>query len=269
MTPFQKAIKYAAMAFAVFLAVSIIGGIIGAVASVGFLFGGGSDVGEMQTYDVADGITELEIRLNASALSIEYGDFGVESNVTELSVKEKNGKLVISEPNRFGSVRAGDAVVTVYLPQGAVLKDISIEMGAGNLTAEGIFTETFSMNLGAGNVEIEELVVAKRASIDGGAGNLEIKRGGISDLDLDMGVGKLEMHVELAGESDLDLGVGDTHLHLVGSPEAYRIELDKGLGEATVDGKKASDGDVFGDGSNKIDIDSGVGKVEIDFTQAE
>lgn len=267
MTPYQKAIKYAAMAFAIFLAVSIIGGIIGAVASIGLFFDGEDTVGEMRTYDVGEQITELEVGLNAAALSIEYGNSGVESNVNDLTVEEKNGKLIISEPDRFVSVQAEKAVVKVYLPEGAVLDEVSIEMGAGNLTADSILARDFSMNLGAGNVKIEELTVAKSASIDGGAGNLEIKRGEIADLDLDMGVGKLELTASLTGESDFDLGVGNTSLTLIGSPDDYRIKLDKGIGDATVDGEKANDGDVFGDGENELTIDSGVGKVEIDFAE--
>ena len=53
MTSTQKIIKYCAIAFALFLAVSIIGGIVSAVASLSFISGGKHDVGDMNTYAIS------------------------------------------------------------------------------------------------------------------------------------------------------------------------------------------------------------------------
>ena len=59
MTPFQKTIKYCAIAFAVFLSVSIIVGIIGALASVSMIFGSKNIAGETKNYTISKNITDL------------------------------------------------------------------------------------------------------------------------------------------------------------------------------------------------------------------
>ena len=74
MTSTQKIIKYCAIAFALFLAVSIIGGIVSVVASLSFISGGKHDVGDMNTYAISDTVDDLEIDLAAAQLEIVSGD---------------------------------------------------------------------------------------------------------------------------------------------------------------------------------------------------
>ena len=47
----------------------------------------------------------------------------------------------------------------------------------------------------------------------------------------------------------------------------YCIILDKGLGNATINGKNMSDDTTYGTGENKLDIDGGVGSIQIDFIE--
>lgn len=62
-------------------------------------------------------------------------------------------------------------------------------------------------------------------------------------------------------------GIGETSLVLVGTDNDYKIELDKGIGEAWLDGKKMSDDSFYGSGSRRIEIDGGVGELNISFTE--
>ena len=43
--------------------------------------------------------------------------------------------------------------------------------------------------------------------------------------------------------------------------------LDKGVGEAVIGGERAADGAVYGSGENAVDVDGGVGRVEIGFEE--
>ena len=54
---------------------------------------------------------------------------------------------------------------------------------------------------------------------------------------------------------------------LIGEEDDYKIELDKGIGEATLDGKEMSDDSVYGAGENYVEIDGGVGKLNITFRE--
>ena len=80
-----------------------------------------------------------------------------------------------------------------------------------------------------------------------------------------MGVGELNLTSELSGKSSIDYGVGETNLVLIGEEDDYKIELDKGIGEAWLDGRKMSDDSVYGAGENYIEIDGGIGELNVSF----
>ena len=81
-----------------------------------------------------------------------------------------------------------------------------------------------------------------------------------------MGVGKLTLKSRIEGKSALDYGIGQTNLTLLGSSEDYKIEIDKGIGEARLDGESMKDDSVYGGGENRIEIDGGIGEINIDFS---
>ena len=66
-------------------------------------------------------------------------------------------------------------------------------------------------------------------------------------------------------ESSIDYGIGETSLALLGNAEDHQIKLDKGIGEARLNGEKMNDDSVYGGGSNRIDIDGGIGELNITF----
>lgn len=61
--------------------------------------------------------------------------------------------------------------------------------------------------------------------------------------------------------------LGAAHITLIGSENDYRIELDKGLGDARINGESVSDGAVRGNGANSIDVEGGIGEIRIDFSE--
>ena len=84
-----------------------------------------------------------------------------------------------------------------------------------------------------------------------------------------MGVGKLTLKSRIEGESDIDYGVGQTDLCLLGSKADYKIELDKGSGEAKLCGESMKDDSVYGWGESRIEIDGGIGAIYIEFSEDE
>lgn len=94
-----------------------------------------------------------------------------------------------------------------------------------------------------------------------------VNGGSLSNLDFNMGVGETSLTSRLSGSCDFDLGIGSTKLILIGQSDDYAIDVNKGLGEITVDGKKMSDGGVFGEGNNRIKIDGGIGEISVVFEE--
>ena len=74
MTSAQKIIKYCAIAFAIFLIVSIVSGILGAVSGVSYFLSGKTTVTEMETFPITSSVKELKIDLSAARLRLQTGD---------------------------------------------------------------------------------------------------------------------------------------------------------------------------------------------------
>lgn len=266
MTSWQKAIKYLALAFALFLTVSIFGGIFGVLGFVSNVFDGKDAVGELKTYTVAGNVEELKLEIGAARLTIEEGDsISVESNNPYLEVREENGCLIVTETEHHYTNTDGKIQLNLYLPADFTFKKAEVQTGAGQVRIKCLAAETLYLELGAGRVQIDTLEALRAAKIIGGAGQVTVQNGALQNLRLEMGVGELRITSALTGDCDLNMGIGAAYLTLVGKPDAYRIELDKGLGAATLDGEHLSESTVRGNGANKIDIDGGVGEIRIAF----
>ena len=272
MTTVQKVIKYLAIAFAIFLTVTIIGGILSIVGLLGGFFTGEDVIGGMQTYSVSSGVQNLDVVIKAADIHIKEGDaFSVESNLKNLKVEEKDGCLVIKDRTEIKDQLLGstniDAVLTLCVPIGTVLDNVNLTTGAGRLKVDNLSTEMLDFELGAGEVTIGTLVSLKSADIEGGAGKITISDGAIKNLDLEMGVGQLNLTSALTGACQLDSGIGEMNITLRHSKDDYKLELEKGLGSISVDGKDVSNNTSIGNGSNQVEIHGGVGAINVDFKE--
>ena len=278
MTEAQRIIKYLAIALAVFLTVAIIGGILSAVGVLGGIFLGGDRAetdatGDMKTYAVSSGISQLQIRINAADLTIKEGSaFSVESNLKHLTVEEKNGCLTLKDITTIklnGSHTYKGAVLTIYVPAGTVFDEIELTTGAGRVSAGELLAETVDIELGAGDAWIDTLVASKSADLEGGAGRITISGGALHNLDLDMGVGQLNLTAALSGECQLELGIGESNITLIGSRADYALDIEKGIGEVRVDGKVVSDYGSSGNGTAEVEIHGGIGAIYVEFKEQE
>jgi len=273
MTTFQKVIKYLAIAFAVFLTVSIFSGILGVVGVIGGFLTGEPATGEMLTYSVTGEVRDLYIEIPAADLSVKEGDaFWVESNLKNLKVEEDGGRLSVMDVSKTKisgfSAKSGETpVLTLYVPAGFVFENVNVSTGAGRLTIDTLSAETVDFELGAGEVSIGSLSAKKSADIEGGAGRITVSGGAMNDLDLDMGVGELNLTSALSGDCRLDMGVGESNVTLIGSRDDYRLDIEKGIGSICVDGKNVSDFGTGGAGANEVEITGGVGAINITFDE--
>lgn len=225
---------------------------------------------EMRSYEVATEIHSLDIHLNAADFVIEYGEtFGLESNLKYLSVTEKNGVLTIVDNKTKGNRSYNNAKLTLYIPHGTVFDDVSIEIGAAKLTAETLSTASLRFELGAGDVSIKQLNVTSHADIEGGTGAITVAGGTLNNLKLEMGVGELNLTAALLGNNELDFGIGESNLTVLGSKQDYRIDIEKGLGSVTVDGEKVTDFGTSGGGQHSLEIEAGIGAVNLKFQETE
>ena len=262
----QKVIKYVAIALAVWLTVSIIGGILGAIGIFGTFFGNDAVEKETKMYEVSADIRSLEIEIKAADITIREGEnFSVESNLKKLNVEEKNSCLSIVQKGNFRGSHDG-AVLTITVPSGT-LEGITLKTGAGRFTAENLAAHRIHFEFGAGDVTIGSLTATKSAHIEGGAGRVTISGGSINDLEMDMGLGQVNLTSALTGDCELEAGVGESNINLIGTREDYTLEIEKGLGSISVDGEKVNDFGTSGNGANEVEIHGGVGAINVNFKE--
>ncbi len=265
MTTFQKVIKYLAIAFAIFLTVSIIGGILSMIGLFVGFFSGDAVTEDIKTYTVSSDISSLEVKINAADFTIKQGkSFFVESNLKHLTVEDKNGVLSIKETKKFSSTYTG-AIFTLYIPADTVFEKANITTGAGRLTVDHLSATIMNFELGAGEVTIDTLIATSDVDIDGGAGKITISGGALHNLDLDMGVGQLNLTSALTEKSEFDLGIGESNITVIGNKDDYKLDIEKGIGNITVDGTGVSNIEGQGNGNNSIEVSGGIGAININF----
>lgn len=265
----QKIIKYLAIAFALFLTFSIISIISYGVSFIGNLFDSDKDsiTEKLNDLDINDNTLLLDINTSSSNITIKSGDvLKAETNNKYINSKQDNNKLYITE-KKHNILRDNESEIIIYIPDDFIFDGVSIETGAGKVNIETLSTKKLYLNLGAGKVEINDLNVLEKAKVDGGAGEIVINAININNLDLDMGIGKFMLIGQLFGKTEIDQGIGTVDLNLLGNKDDYQIHLDKGLGSVKIDGNNINNDETLGNGNNKIDIDGGIGSIEINFTK--
>jgi len=278
MNVFQKVIKYLAMAFAIFLAVVIVGGIATGIFALTGVFNGVAVSGDVVDIQKSfDDVKSITVDHGVGILKVKTGSSNqvevIANNVSEHYSIEKSfsGNLVLKSKSRFwifdwfGGKNDYKSDVTIYLPEDFVAEKFEVEAGAGNVVIDGLKTKKLEIDGGAGDVKGKN-IVAQMVDIDGGVGNIDFEQVELNNTTIDAGVGNVDIEGILTGKTDIDCGVGNIDLNIKGTTDDYNIKVEKGLGSIRINGQKYSDlnwNNLTAD--NSIDIDGGVGDIDINF----
>ncbi len=268
MTEAQKIIKYLAMILAIFLIVAIIGGAVTCLSFITVVFSDNDKVAvsELSDYTVKN-VDRLYIELEAADLEIKSGaTFSLKSNHEYIKVEESQGSLSIKETKRPWKLNDRGYKVVLTIPETTSLESVTISTGAGRMSLDTLNAKALKLSLGAGEVTLSNVTVTDKTEFEGGAGEITINNCTFTDLDMQIGVGECSLTAAVLGDSEIDCGVGEANFAFIrNSNTDYTLSVDKGLGEVTVDDKSIKDGDTIGFGENEIDINCGVGEVDIEF----
>lgn len=272
MNEFQKTIKYIAIAFAVFLSVSIIGGIasiaIGIISTVTNI----NDTKSTSFNTTFENVESIKIDCSVKNFKIEASDhFEIDAvNVPENLKAEMSGDTlrITSKKHNFifsnlGNINLGNSSITLYIPENFKAEDFKIDGGTGTFDIKWISAENLDIDAGIGNIHGEN-ITADKADIDCGVGNIDLTNVDFKNTDIDCGVGDINIDGSLRGKTQIDGGAGNINLNISGSPDMYNFTVDKGMGNITINGERYSK-DSWNNSSadNNIDIDCGVGNIDI------
>ena len=268
MTSTQRIIKYFALGLATLIICLIISSIVGALSFILMIFDPDDNSSNTSIEPITanfENIKNLDIEIGNSNLEILKGEeLKIEaSNQGKLKINNISNTLKLKEKSHMEFFWNNNKnSIKIYLPE-EVIEKLDLDMGAGKLSMDGVNINTLKLDHGAGYVSIKNSEFAK-TDIDGGAGKIEIETSILNNLDLDAGVGNTTIkNSSILGKSKISTGVGNATIELKDKKEDYTFIIDKGLGSLEIDGI-SSDG-RFGNGSNELKIDSGVGNLSISF----
>lgn len=276
MTIAQKIIKYCANAFAAFLVVTIISTLLSGAYIMLNAFGLIHTNDNIVTEDLKVISTEikelstLKIELSCTNLDIKIGDkFKVETNNPEITFEENNGSVKIKEKNKnWLSNNKVSSNLIVYIPEDMIaIDETKIETGAGKINIKNLNTQGLYLELGTGDVHIENVRATGDTKIDGGLGKTELKACEIHNLKANLGMGEITFNGKLSGKSKIDSGIGAIDINLSDNKDNYTIDVDSGVGNVTLDGEKLEMDRVYGTGENYLYINGGIGEIKIDFKE--
>lgn len=196
---------------------------------------GSYELSDTQEYE---DVTSLKVSIGAADCQIVAYDgdmVRVDTDNTRYLKCRNNGRQLIVEygPDDedgvfqwFGLEDMG--FIKIYVPETLELKELDLEGGAANITAENLICQDVEMEIGAGAL-IYEGSVLRKISADCGAGSVEvIVDGEASDYnyDLECGLGSIEVE----GGPEI-AGIGDTRID---NKADKKMELECGLGSIEV-----------------------------------
>ena len=271
MTTTQKIIKYLAIAFALFLVISIFSIIFGLSREIiSSINSDKKDSKLLEEYTTisnnVNNIESFKIDISNDDIEIKEGEkFEVKTNDPDVKFYHENSKVKIKTDKTFSwhLSNSSRGTIIIYLPNEFNISELNLNLGAGKIDIDKIFVETLLMDLGAGTMTAKEINVYEKATINGGAGNINIYSGTINNLNLKLGAGNASIESDLTGSNTLTTGVGKLNLGLSRSKDNYKFDISKGLGNIILNDFDVSEDTLIGDGETKIKISGAVGNIII------
>ena len=192
---------------------------------------------KITTCEIEELCTSMEIEFGAGWIEIGYADVEhIEIDFSEgykPSIKVKNGTLVIKANTGIGihDSKLDTSYMSIKIPRDMQFDEITMELGASQADIENLDVNKLDVEVGAGQATISSLVV--------------------KEMELKVGVGQLDIAM-YGRESDYN----------------YRIECGVGeiqIGDTSYSGLASEHAVYNADIKNFIDVECGIGKVNIKF----
>jgi len=159
--------------------------------------------------------------------------------------------------------------ITITVPKDFTADQFTLNMGAGEVSAESIQAFEGQFEIGAGRLEVNQITVSNKAYFNVGAGEMVLSDAMLNDITMECGVGSVSIEGTITGNNDISSGVGSIDLDLNGSKEDYSYEISAGIGDVDIGNQSftATDKSIDNPGNNFMRLESGVGEISVDFTE--
>lgn len=263
----QTVIKYCAIAFAIYIIYVIFSCTSTLISTIYTYIDNDKENITVNVRTISDNpeeISSLKLELKAINLEITEGDkFLVKTNNKNIKYTNNNGKIEIVDKSNPIGINKIESKIIINIPKNVeYLEKISGETGAGNVNISSINAKKINLELGAGNVLIEDVLINEEAKISGGAGNLNLKNCNFNNLNLELGIGKSTVKANISGTSKIETGVGEAKIILLNNTN--KIQFSTGIGEININDKKIKNNTIVNEnGIDDLKIEGGIGRINV------
>lgn len=280
MTGFQKFIKYAAIAFGIYLSITIVLVLLGIAR--GFVGASRNDEFKDLTRDreeyrtenitrTYENIKNLEINVEETELIIRNGDtFRIDgTNIPDrMEIKQDGDKLKVSDEELPSNFSDENMVVTIYVPENIKLDTIDLEINYVPADIQKLNTANLKLDIYNNYCEIDE-IIADNMEFKNEEGNIDIYDAEIGRLLFDSESGVEDVSLDITGNAEINLEYSYTDMNLIGAQEDYQISTRNQSGNIYVDGETiTSNAETWGSGNTKINLDNVHADIFITFREA-
>ncbi|MDO5572728.1 MAG: DUF4097 family beta strand repeat-containing protein [bacterium] len=160
--------------------------------------------------------------------------------------------------------------ITLYVPAGADLNDVDIELGAGSGRIEQLNTGDLTVEVGAGELKGSG-IKADTADIQVGAGTVELKNCEFGEADYEVGFGSVYYQGGLSGDTDISCSMGNVELRLDGSEEDYDYRIECAMGTVNIGGRQytgiSGEKRLDNGAAHEMLIDCAMGNITVQFDE--
>lgn len=246
-------------------------------------FGDWSDYDFPDSKNVSDISGNMETieknKINSIHLNAKYGDvyispwdkqnFGIDASdknvIAKYEVKDNVLNIYVGAKKEILVVNSGK--VKIYVPS-TIFEKVDLSIRAGKLECNGMSTKELKVDVGAGECTLTS-VNSEDTSIKVGTGECNFAFSDLGVSNFDVGMGEIDADSSKIKSGDIDCGIGQVDLELTNSITDFNYSLKVGAGEINIGEKEfsgLSNKTTIDNGvENNIDIDCGMGEVNIEF----
>lgn len=227
----------------------------------------------------AEDIKKIDASIGGGVFKIkeseEYENFTVkyEGSSKNCTWKLKGDTLLIDNTlvfNRKNKWNNNVGEIVLYVPKGASLESLEIELGGGEMKLDNIKAEKADISIGAGELSMNSFA-SSSLNIDMGAGEVKIKNAKIDSLNMDMAMGNAEYQGEIARKAVINCSMGEIDLELSGRKKDFNYSIDCSAGNVEIEDSEYSGLGVTTEldyeAEKEIVVDCSMGNVEIKFDE--
>ncbi len=199
----------------------------------------------------------------------EGDSYGISADdIPALQCYAKDGTLVV-RINHNPKEQGHDGRVTLYLPRNRTISEVTLELGAGKLTAEPFQAEELTVRAGVGEISLCGLK-AEDVTIESGMGWMEMRECEVTDdLVISTAMGGFCYQGRILGDVKAACGMGSVEMRVEGEREDFNYKTECAAGSIVI----GEGGNTFWIGEHSLDngahkemeLECAMGAIEISF----